>query len=85
LEILTVETIKQGADLVAKSGFQFKAPGARGRAVTVKPGQRFWVTNSDLDQKRSGQVMIDRAGRGCISHGYAFTPATLAQYFEVAA
>ena len=75
---------KQGATLKAKAAFQFKAPGSRGRAVTVKPGQLFWVTNCSTDQQRSGHVTIDREGRGHISHGYAFHPETLRQYFEEA-
>lgn len=54
---------KQGAPLVAKLAFAFKAPGARGRAVQVQPGQRFWVTNCGTDQRRSGHIVIDREGR----------------------
>jgi hypothetical protein len=73
---------KQGIRLVAKSAFTFKAPGERGRPVVVRPGQRFWVTNSTLDQERQNVVMIDREGRGHISNGYAFTPETIDQYFE---
>jgi hypothetical protein len=73
-----------GAALVAKAAFTFKAPGARGRPVTVKPGARFWVTNTAQDQRRAGAVLIDREGRGCISHGYAFTPETIGQFFELA-
>lgn len=80
--IAEVTAYRQGATLKAKAPFSFKAPGSRGRAVTVKPGQLFWVTNSGLDQNRSGLVMIDRIGRGCISNGYAFNPDTLQQYFE---
>lgn len=76
---------KQGASLVAKLAFSFRTPGNRGRSVTVKPGQRFWVTNSGTDQQASGLVTIDREGRGCISHGYAFRPSALQQYFEVLA
>ncbi len=82
---MTFQTIKQGATLTAKSGFQFKAAGARGKPVTVKPGQRFWVTNCGTDQQRSQMIVIDREGRGVISHGYAFAPNTIEQLFEVAA
>ena len=73
-----------GAALVAKAAFTFKAPGARGRAVTVKPGARFWVTNTPQDQRARGAVLIEREGRGCISHGYAFAPETIGQLFELA-
>lgn len=75
--------IKQGATIIAKAAFQFKVTGSRGRAVSVKPGQRFWVTNCGTDQVSSGLVTIDLEGRGYISHGYAFRPETLAQCFEL--
>lgn len=72
-------SIKQGTRLTAKGNFQFKAPGAKGRPVVVKAGQRFWITNSMLDQV----VMIDREGRGHISNGYAFTPEMIDDLFQV--
>lgn len=77
-------TYKHGAPLIALSGFTFKVPGARGRAVSVKPGARFWVTNAMQDQAARGVVLIEREGRGCISHGYAFTPEAVAQFFRPA-
>lgn len=77
--------VKQGARLVARRDFQFKVPGVKGRAVTVRAGQRFWITNSMLDQDARKVVMIDREGRGHISNGYAFTPEMIADLFTVEA
>ena len=65
--------MKQGERLTAKGDFQFKS-GGKGRAVVVRAGQKFWVTNSMIDQAAQKVVMIDREGKGHISHGYAFTP-----------
>lgn len=76
--------MKHGQSLIAKQAFGFKVPGARGRGVTVKVGDKFWVTNCGTDQKRSGLILIDREGKGYISHGYAFAPETLATYFQEA-
>lgn len=48
----------------------------------VRAGQKFWVTNSGLDQDKHKIVMIDRAGKGSISQGYAFTPESITEFFE---
>jgi hypothetical protein len=75
--------MKQGQTLTARRAFAFKAKGAKGRAVTVQQGARFWITNSALDQSASGIVMIDREGRGTISHGYAFTIEQIGELFAM--
>ena len=67
-----MDTIKQGATLVANVSFQFSNP-STGRKVTVRSGQKFWVTNSESDQAREQVVRIDRLGKGCISHGWPFS------------
>lgn len=72
----------QGTTLRAKAAFTFKVPGARGRPVTVKPGDCFWVTNCETDQNKRGVVMVDREGRGYISQGYAFDPAQIKDFFH---
>lgn len=74
--------MKQGERLTAKGDFQFKS-GGKGRAVVVRAGQKFWVTNSMIDQAAQKVVMIDREGKGHISHGYAFTPEMIENLFEV--
>jgi len=76
--------MEQGHALIAKSDFAFRAS-AKGRAVTVRKGQGFWVTTSEYTQARTGVVTIDRKGKGCIGNGYHFTPAQIADLFEVAA
>mgnify|MGYP006386455405 CR=1 FL=1 len=80
-EQATLETLRQGTTLEAARAFTFKRNN-KGRSILVQPGQRFWVTNSQLDQKANGFVTIDRAGRGCISHGYAFAHADIARLFK---
>jgi len=77
------KTLKQGARLTAKKDFLFKTPGIKGRPVTVRSGQRFWVTNSMSLQESSNVVTIDREGKGHISHGYAFDPNTIDDLFDV--
>lgn len=71
--------------LIAKQDFAFKPQRKNARRVVVQAGQRFWVTNSQINQRDTGLVMIDRYGKGCISNGYPFTPETIGQLFEVAA
>lgn len=68
------ETVKQCSEVRAKNSFAFKVNG-KGRTITVKAGDRFWVTNCQTDQSQSGFITVDRIGRGHISHGYAFTGA----------
>lgn len=63
--------------------FGFKV--GRAKAVQVRAGQVFWVTNTETDQTRIGYVLIDRAGCGHIGAGYAFTPAQIEKLFLVEA
>jgi hypothetical protein len=83
INVPTSETIRQGTVLVAKSDFQFKAPGSRGRSVVARTGDRFWVTNSMTDQMSSGVALIQREGRGHISTGYAFDLRQIHSFFEI--
>jgi hypothetical protein len=73
----------QCTTLIAKQDFKFRG-NAKGRACVVKCGQKFWITNSMLDQ-RNGFVMINREGKGCISNGYAFTVDMINQLFVLVA
>lgn len=75
---------KQFNNLTAKADFRFKPARKGARWVTVRAGERFWVTNSALNQKDTGLVMIDRQGKGTLSHGYPFAPADIAAMFEAA-
>jgi len=79
----TTTPLRQGTRLVAKTDFRFGT--GKGRAVMVRTGQKFWVTNSQVDQAAQKLVLIDRAGKGSISNGYAFSPAMVDAYFHVEA
>ena len=74
--------MKQGQTLIAKSDFGFRAT-AKGRAVRVRTGQRFWVTNSQICQDQDGVIVLAREGKGSISCGWPFSPSVIDAYFEV--
>lgn len=67
--------------LTAKVDFTFKV-GGKGRSIQIRAGQSFWITNTRIDQQTRGIVLVDRKGKGCISHGYAFTPEQIATLFQ---
>jgi hypothetical protein len=71
-------------NLIAKADFAFTPQRKHARRVVVRAGQRFWITNSQVNQRETGLVMIDRYGKGCISNGYPFSPAHIEQLFEAA-
>jgi len=75
--------MKQGQTLIAKTDFGFRA-NAKGRAVHVRTGQRFWVTNSQICQDQDGVIVLAREGKGSISCGWPFSPSVIDAYFEVA-
>lgn len=74
-------TYKQGTILQAKQAFTMKAPGARGRAVNVKLGDKFWITSATYNNKDS--AFIDRQGKGVISHGYKLDLSDLENLFNM--
>lgn len=74
--------MKQGTRLTARLSFEFRNPES-GRKVTIREGQRFWITSSATLQERESAVRIDREGKGTISHGWPFTPAHIPQFFTV--
>lgn len=71
--------MKQATTLVCKETFAFKN-GGKGRAITFKAGQRFWVTNSEAGQKIDGVINVARAGMNSAC-GYNFTAEQVAQKF----
>jgi hypothetical protein len=71
-------------NLTAKADFRFKPARKNARWVSVRTGDRFWVTNSALNQRDTGLVMIDRHGKGTLSHGYPFSPSDIQAMFEAA-
>lgn len=73
--------MKQFSVLVAKSEFQFKAQGAKGRAVKVSPGDRFLVTSpAHLNNET---VLIAREKGARLNDGYCFAVDTLGNWFTV--
>lgn len=74
-------TIRQHTILSANEDFMFKC--VKGRNIIVYAEQRFWVTSSTTMQTQTGYVTIDRQGKGHISCGYSFTPAQIAQLFNI--
>lgn len=78
---MTILTIPQLVEIKAKHDFAFKV-GGKGRAIVVRRGQIFWVTNTRHDQTLRGIVLVDRKGKGHISGGYAFSHNQLMELFE---
>ena len=64
--------------LTAKKDFAFKVNG-KGRTITVRAGQRFWVTTS----RTALCVLIDRMGKGSCSSGYSFSDEQLDELFTL--
>lgn len=73
--------MKQGTDLIAKQAFTMKNPGSRGRAVSVKVGDKFTVTSPLHMNKES--CMIDRANKAKINSGYKLEISDINNLFEV--
>ena len=74
--------MKQGQELKALQSFTMRKHGARGRAVLVKVGDKFWVTSATYNNKEA--AFIDREGRGVIGHGYKLDLTDIQALFEVA-
>jgi hypothetical protein len=60
--------MKQGTELIAKQAFTMKVPGAKGRPVSVKIDDKFWVTTPKYSNNT--HVKIDRVGKGTIGNGH---------------
>ena len=73
--------MEQGAYLIAKQAFTMKNPGSRGRAVSVKIGDKFIVT-SPLHMNKEF-CMIDRASKAKINSGYMLKISDINNLFEV--
>lgn len=71
--------MKQCQTLQAVSDFQFKSGN---RLVKVKSGQRFWITNTESDQKQMNCALIEREGKGHISAGWPFNLTDISTYFK---
>lgn len=73
--------MKQGTILQAREAFSMKAPGTRGRPVSVKAGDEFWVTTATINNKET--MRIDRKGKGTISNGWLISAQLVHSLFEV--
>jgi len=73
--------MEQATILVCKETVSFKV-GGKGRVITFKAGQRFWVTNSEYDQNSRKVLNVARLNMP-MGFGYDFTPEQVAQYFSV--
>ncbi len=73
--------MKQFSLLLAKSNFQFKNPGAKGRAVKVAIGDRFLVTSPSHSNSESVLVAREKGAR--LNEGYRFAVASLSEWFTL--
>lgn len=74
--------MKQGTVLIAKQDFTMKNPSSRGRAVSVKVGDKFTVTSPLHVNKES--CIIDRVSKAQINNGYKLEISEINNLFEVA-
>lgn len=65
--------------LKAKKEFTMRMPGSRGRAVSVKAGDLFWVTTGKFC---AGLPMIQRKGKGHMGTGYPIDPQLILDLFD---
>ena len=72
--------MKQGQDLIAKQAFTMKTPGSRGRAVSVKVGDKFVVTSPTHSNKT--RCMIDRTKKAKINSGYMLDFEDITLFFD---
>lgn len=80
LGIKIMTNFEQCQNLVAKQAFTMKVPGQRGRAVSVKVGDKFWVTTPTYSNVSVAK--IERKGKGSISSGYQMDVSTIQSLFE---
>ena len=76
--------VQQFQEMTAKADFNFRAS-AKGRAVVVRAGQKFWMTNTASNAQRTGLVVLERKGKGSIGTGYPFSLEQVANFFQEAA
>lgn len=77
----TLTIYPQCTDLRAKQGFQFRNPRTN-RMVTIEAGTVLWVSSTQVAQKQTGTVMLCRKTQP-MGTGWYFTPATVAEAFEL--
>lgn len=72
--------MKQCTTITCKETFAFKVNG-KGRTMTFQKGQRFWVTNTEIDQRNRKIVNVAREGKN-MGQGYDFSPEQVNAYFQ---
>lgn len=77
-----MNTFPQASYWRANQTFSFRVPDSK-RAVMVKEGQRFWVTNSQVNQASVGVIRITRMGTGSPGLGWAFSEADFVKHFTL--
>lgn len=65
----------------AKQGFSFRVPGQRGKAITVKQGDIFWIVSPSYVIKRDENIEIARKGKS-MGYAYLFPKASILEFFE---
>jgi hypothetical protein len=71
--------IRQASRLLCKKPISFKVNG-KGRTIHFKEGQRFWVSNTMLEQRTTGLIKV---GRLASYTTYNFTPEMVRDHFDV--
>ena len=73
--------MNQFSTLIAKVAFQMKFEGAKGRAVNVKVGDVFLVTNPHHMQENG--IKIDRKNKASINSGYMLPLEQVTALFNI--
>lgn len=73
-------TYPQCTELVSK-GLQFINP-ATNRSVVIKPGERCWISSTQLEQNRDGRAMVCRMNQKN-GQGWYFPLELITEWFEV--
>lgn len=80
---MTETHYRQGTKLVARSDFTAKIPGDKGRGLTVRKGQEFWVSSASTSAAhKQGFVMVARKGKTS-ADAYPFDAKMLESLFLV--
>ena len=77
----TISSYPQCTELVSR-GLQFINP-ATNRTVVIKPGERCWISSTQLEQNRDGRAMVCRKNANARS-GWYFPLELLTQWFDIA-
>lgn len=69
--------------MICVKPFTFRISGQRGRAITVKEGDKFWIVTPEYVMKRAENKIIEMARKGKnMADAYPFAVETVAEYFK---